>query len=116
VTRGRLRREKKTIAAMLAIYCTDHHGGDPLCPDCGDLLDYALARLDHCRFGEGKPVCAQCTVHCYKPELRERVRTVMRYAGPRMLRRHPVLATAHLVESRRSRAGRADAGEGRILS
>ncbi len=101
MTRGGLRREKKTIAAMVAIYCADHHGGHPLCPDCRELLDYALARLDRCRFGERKPVCAQCTVHCYKPAVRERVRAVMRYAGPRMTLRHPVLAAAHLVESHR---------------
>lgn len=112
MTHGRLRREKKTIAAMVPIYCADHHGGDLLCPECGELLDYALARLDRCRFGEHKPVCAQCTVHCYKPAMRERVRVVMRYAGPRMTLRHPVLAAAHLVESRRGRARRSDAAEG----
>jgi hypothetical protein len=112
VRRGRLRREKKTIAAMVAIYCADHHGGDSLCHECGELLDYALARLDRCRFGGRKPVCAQCTVHCYGLAKRERVRAVMRYAGPRMTVRHPVLATAHLFESRRGRGGRRDVAKG----
>lgn len=110
--RARLRREKKTIAAMIAIYCEDHHGGKPFCDECRELLDYALARLDRCRFGEDKPVCAQCAVHCYKPAMRQRVREVMRYAGPRMTLRHPVLATAHLVTSRKGRARRPDATEG----
>jgi hypothetical protein len=40
--------------------------------------------------------CAKCPVHCYRPELRERIRAVMRYAGPRMLFRHPRLAILHL--------------------
>ena len=110
--RGRLRREKKTIAAMVAIYCEDHHGGAPFCDDCRELLGYALARLDRCRFGDDKPVCAQCTVHCYKPVMRERVREVMRYAGPRMTLRHPVLAAAHLVESRKGRTRGTSPGEG----
>jgi hypothetical protein len=29
------------------------------------------------------------------------MRTVMRYAGPRMLWRHPLLAVAHLIDGRR---------------
>ena len=110
--RAGLRREKKTIAAMVAIYCEDHHGGAPFCDECRELLDYALARLDRCRFGEDKPVCAQCTVHCYKPALRERVREVMRYAGPRMTLRHPVLAATHLAKSRQGRAAGPGSGEG----
>jgi hypothetical protein len=110
MTRGRLRREKKTIAAMVAIYCADHHGGDPLCVECRGLLTYALARLDHCRFGERKPVCTQCTVHCYGPAMRKRVREVMRYAGPRMTLRHPVLAAAHLAQARKGPAPPTAAG------
>jgi len=112
VKRGALRREKKTIAAMVALSCEDHHGGTPYCDDCRGLLDYALARLDGCRFGEAKPVCAQCTVHCYRPAMRERVREVMRYAGPRMTLRHPVLAAAHLARSRRGRAPSGSAAPG----
>jgi hypothetical protein len=111
VKRAALRREKKTIAAMVAIYCADQHGGTPYCDECRELLDYALVRLDRCRFGEDKPVCAQCTVHCYKPAMRERVREVMRYAGPRMTLRHPVLAAAHLAKSRSGRARGPGAGE-----
>ena len=95
----RIRRESKTIEAMIRLYCRDHHGGeDELCPECRQLGDYALIRLDRCPFRESKPTCAKCPVHCYKPDMREKVRAVMRYAGPRMLRRHPVLAVLHLVD------------------
>jgi hypothetical protein len=64
-------------------------------------MDYATRRIDRCIFGEAKPTCARCTVHCYNATMRERVRSVMRYAGPRMLWRHPILAIAHMLDGRR---------------
>lgn len=103
----RLRREKKTVRAMIRIFCRDSHSADdragqPLCPACQELLDYASCRIDRCPFGEQKPTCANCPIHCYKPEMRQRIRDVMRHAGPRMLTRHPVLAIMHLlVDGRR---------------
>ena len=72
-----------------------------LCAECAALMDYATRRLDRCVFGDDKPTCANCKVHCYSKSMRERVREVMRYAGPRMVWRHPVLALAHLRDGRR---------------
>ena len=87
------------MCAMVAIYCRAHHGrASPPCPECAELIDYALARLDRCPLGETKPTCAHCAIHCYKPSMRERVRAVMRYAGPRMIWRHPILALGHLFD------------------
>jgi hypothetical protein len=100
----RLARELKTIRAMTQIYCRGHHGrgaNDDLCVECEALLDYATRRLDRCVFGDDKPTCVNCTVHCYSQSMREDVRAVMRYAGPRMVWRHPVLAIAHLRDGRR---------------
>ena len=98
----RLRREEKTIAAMIRLYCRDHHGSkNELCTECSDLLEYARVRLDKCPYQEGKTTCAKCPIHCYKPAMREQVRTVMRYAGPRMLLRHPILTLYHLIDGRR---------------
>jgi hypothetical protein len=95
----RMTREARTIEAMIGIYCHDHHGtrGLDLCADCAGLLSYAGLRLEKCPFQENKTTCAKCPVHCYKPARREQVRAVMRYAGPRMLFRHPILAFYHLV-------------------
>jgi hypothetical protein len=99
----RLDREQRTIEAMLRIYCPDHHGTTAgLCRECEDLLTYAGKRLRACPFQEAKPACNQCPVHCYAPALRERAREVMRYAGPRMLRRHPWLALMHLFDTLRA--------------
>ena len=97
--RPRMTRERRTVAVMIALYCRDHHRSeDTLCPECSELMGYAHARLDKCPFGEGKTTCARCPVHCYRPAMRERIRTVMRYAGPRMILRHPVLALRHLID------------------
>jgi len=101
---ARIAREKRTIRAMIHIYCRDHHGSSgELCPECADLLDYARGRLDRCPFGAKKPPCADCPVHCYKPAMRDRVRRVMRYAGPRMIFKHPILAVLHMLDGRRQR-------------
>lgn len=103
----RLAREARTIAEMIAMYCRDHHGEeasrdpDGLCLDCAELMLYARLRLEKCRYGADKPTCAACPTHCYKAAMRERVREVMRYSGPRMIKAHPVLAVAHLVDGRR---------------
>jgi hypothetical protein len=98
----RIEREKVTIRKMIGIYCGHHHHMKKnLCPACDELLNYALVRIDKCVFGKNKPVCAECKVHCYKKDMRERVRQVMRYAGPRMIFRHPVLAILHLIDRRK---------------
>ena len=75
--------------------------GAGLCPDCAALLDYSLDRIDACRFGADKPTCARCTVHCFRPAMREQIRAAMRYSGPRMTYRHPYLAVRHLLDRRR---------------
>ena len=104
----RLAREARTIEAMIALYCRDQHGArEGLCDDCRALLDYAQARLARCRYQENKTTCARCPVHCYKPALREQIRVVMRYAGPRMLYHHPMLALRHLFDDRRKKPIRA---------
>lgn len=96
----RIRREARTVAAMVGIYCQGHHdtAGGHLCGECQALLDYALLRLSRCPFQEAKTTCAKCPVHCYAPVRREQIRAVMRYAGPRMLLRHPLLALMHLID------------------
>lgn len=97
----RLRRERLTVRAMVAFYCRHHHGVGGICDACAELLAYSDRRLDLCPYGSDKPTCANCPIHCYRPEPRQRMREVMRFAGPRMLTRHPYLAIRHLVDGRR---------------
>jgi hypothetical protein len=104
--RKRLARERQTVAAMISCYCQGHHHAGPaLCRECWQLLDYAALRLERCRFGVEKPVCAKCPVHCYHPIRREQVKAVMRYAGPRMLWRHPILSLRHWLDGFRQAPG-----------
>lgn len=102
---GRLSREFLTMQRMVEIWCRDKHGGDierhGLCTDCSDFLDYAHRRLEKCPYGEDKPTCAKCPIHCYKRAQRELARDIMRYAGPRMTLRHPWLSLMHLVDKAR---------------
>jgi hypothetical protein len=99
----RIAREKKTIDAMVHIYCKGHHEtkGEKLCPECTEFLAYAFTRLDKCPFQEEKPTCGKCLVHCYQPQMREKVKKIMRYSGPRMLLHSPGLALRHALDGRK---------------
>jgi hypothetical protein len=98
----RILREKRTIEAMIHLYCSDQHGTQgALCEDCDELLKYAWNRLDKCPFKDEKPACNHCRVHCYAPAKRQAVQDMMRYAGPRMLVRHPWLSCWHLIDTLR---------------
>jgi len=98
----RIRRELKTVRAMIEIYCQRHHTArGRLCEDCHALGDYAQQRIERCPFGRGKPTCLNCTVHCFEKQKRDQIRTVMRYAGPRMPLRHPVLTVFHFLDGKR---------------
>jgi hypothetical protein len=94
-------REKATVAAMVRIFCADRHGtAEGLCESCEALLAYSHQRLDRCPYGEEKPACNQCPIHCYQPARRVAMREVMRTAGPKMLVRHPWLAIVHFWKER----------------
>jgi hypothetical protein len=100
---SRIEHEGKTVKTMIAMYCHSNHRSAGLCTECSELEEYATKRLDNCPFRGGKTTCTRCRVHCYKPEMRERIRVVMRYSGPRMIYRHPVLAIFHTIDSRRKK-------------
>ncbi len=93
----RIEEEKAVAGQMIHLYCRKHEGNKTLCPECKELLEYADRRLDHCRYGSGKPTCKKCPIHCYRPEMKERIRIVMRWAGPRMILYHPVAAVKHIL-------------------
>lgn len=106
LTSPRLRREQRTIKAMLDIWCSAHslhvrsRSGE-LCVGCDGLFDYASYRLLKCPYGEEKPTCKKCPIHCYTRDKREQMHEIMRFAGSRMLLRHPVLAIRHLLDEKR---------------
>ena len=94
-----LDKERKTIRTMIRMYCkNNHHPKSEFCEDCSELLEYATTRLKYCQFGDKKPTCARCPIHCYEPEMRDRIRRVMRYSGPRMIYTHPIMGFRHLFK------------------
>ena len=98
--RNRLAEEMNAVEMMIRLYCHRKEGNATLCPSCSELLAYAHKRLEHCRFGSTKHTCRKCPVHCYNPVMRERIRTIMRWSGPRMLLYHPIAAIKHLVREK----------------
>ena len=97
-------REKRVVSEMIALYCHKTHGTKgKICDDCAALNAYAEMRADKCPFMETKTFCSNCKVHCYKADMRERIRQVMRFSGPRMLFHHPVMAIRHVIESKREK-------------
>jgi hypothetical protein len=110
---ARVVRERKTVTAMLRIFCRRHHGGGrDFCEACTELHAYAMCRLDRCPFGTEKPTCAACPIHCYRADRQDEIRKVMRYAGPRMLWHHPVLAIRHMLDGHRTSTARWDKNVG----
>lgn len=103
-----LKNEKTILSLMIGIYCNKHHGVDlrkspRLCDSCEELRQYSIHRLEACPFGEGKPVCSSCRIHCYGKEKREEIRQVMRFSGPRMILTHPILSFLYLARKIRFR-------------
>ena len=119
--------EAEMVSQMIALWCCAHHGGEAspasgtngtddlantvrlghrdisLCPDCAELRAYAIARIKHCPHMDTKTFCSACPTHCYKPEMRERIREVMRWSGPRMLRYRPIPAIKHAIVTLRAK-------------
>ncbi|MCX6153015.1 MAG: nitrous oxide-stimulated promoter family protein [Candidatus Kapabacteria bacterium] len=99
--KSRIGRERKTILKMIDLYCRiNHNTKNNLCKSCSELAEYANNRLEKCPFGQEKPTCINCTVHCYRKSERERIREIMRFSGPRMIKYHPYLALMHIVDNK----------------
>ena len=96
-------QEKETIEYMIRYYCHKKHKEKGLCEECSRLLEYANQRIDKCPFMESKTFCSNCKVHCYNKDMREKIREVMRYAGPRMLLHKPIMALRHVYYERKER-------------
>lgn len=102
-TEKKRKKEQRVVGEMIALYCHKQHGTDKrsgLCAECKELLSYAQTRSEKCPFMEEKTFCSNCRVHCYRADMRERIRAVMRFSGPRMLWYHPILALWHVISAK----------------
>ncbi|MEO3111411.1 nitrous oxide-stimulated promoter family protein, partial [Turicibacter sanguinis] len=52
-------------------------------------------RLSFCKFGDEKTACRKCPIHCYKKDMKMKVKEVMRFSGPRLLIYRPVEFIKH---------------------
>lgn len=101
----KIEREKKVSFLMIDLYCRKKHKTNKgcVCLECSELKEYVSLRLEKCPFKDNKSFCSNCKIHCYKKDMQERIRKVMRFSGPRMILYHPVLAIKHLVESKKEK-------------
>ena len=92
-------KEKATVEKMIHIYCEKKHevSEAKICNACQNLLDYSHQRLSTCQFGENKPTCRKCPIHCYRPTMRDEIRAVMRFSGPRLFFRAPLEWVRHKI-------------------
>jgi hypothetical protein len=101
---GNIDSEKRIVALMIALYCRKKHKRNTLCESCQTLVEFTAERLDKCPFGEVKPACIDCKVHCYRTnlEMRAAIKSVMRFSGPRMLLYHPKDSFYHFLRKKNS--------------
>lgn len=98
------KKEIEIIEDMINLYCKKNHKTKKgLCKECQELKEYAILRINKCPFMENKTFCSNCKVHCYKPDMREKVKKVMRYSGPRIIFKHPIKVIKHLIESKKEK-------------
>ncbi|WP_092110411.1 nitrous oxide-stimulated promoter family protein [Prevotella sp. KH2C16] len=96
----RREEERKTVALMIRLYCKHHLRQKVLSEEYQQLTEYCANRLAHCRWGDEKPTCRDCPVHCYAPAEREKIRTLMRWVGPRMMLYAPLRTIRHIMRGK----------------
>lgn len=94
---SRIDNEKRVVEQMVELYCLHKLHLPAIDDEHKALITYAHKRLDGCKFSEQKPACKRCPIHCYKPDMREKIRAIMRWAGPRMIIYNPIAAIKHLL-------------------
>jgi len=97
----RIEREQRTVTALIRIHCHGrHHAGPELCAGCTDLQRYVAERMARCVLHDAKPTCATCKARCFAPPQQVRFRAILRYAGPQLFWRQPLLALWHHFDTR----------------
>ena len=83
----RIKKDEKILKKFIAVYCRENHlkkgrkeYKDGYCKECYELLEYSLQRLHACPL-DPKPQCKHCKIHCYKPQMRQKIKEVMKFSG-----------------------------------
>ena len=99
--------EKNMLLYMIKLYCRHNHkeyhknynktfGSKNICKECEEVYNYACERTSKCRFISTKTFCSACSSHCYKKEMREKIKNIMIFSGKRMIFYRPVIALKHV--------------------
>lgn len=102
------RRDQKhqIVSDMVMIYCDGHHKHTlSPCPKCQEVLDYSKFRTSKCPYIKKTLFCSNCPTPCYKPDMKEEMRVIMKYSGPRYFFKHPILVLKHGYTDIKSRKG-----------
>lgn len=111
-----LRRDLKTLALFIRIYCDDLHADRErervvmrthdvaalagreviLCAECRKLLMHAFVKRSSCPL-DPKPMCKHCPQHCYVPAYRQQIQQVMKYSGRKLVMHGRVDYLLHLL-------------------
>jgi hypothetical protein len=100
INSSKIENEKSAVEQMIKLYCRKHHAGDTIsfpCDECSTMIDYAFLKLDKCIYGDKKPSCKNCSSHCYNQKMRDKIKAVMRYSGPRLIYYYPILSIKYLI-------------------
>lgn len=96
---SRIKKEKGIVELMINLYCEKKHNCRGVsCSECNELLEYAHRRLSLCKFGDDKSSCIKCPIHCYKKDMKVKIKEVMRFSGPRLLIYRPFEYVRHIFK------------------
>lgn len=106
--------EQRVVGEMIFLYCKKKHKSKELCEECKQVLAYCERKTRNCPFMEEKTFCSNCKEHCYSPKMREKIREVMRFSGPRMILHRPLLVIKHMYYGIKERKKRKNNGKKKI--
>jgi len=87
----RIKKDSKILRKFVYVYCKNNHldrakNSDGYCDECYEVLNYALKRDEKCPL-DPKPKCKDCKIHCYKPEMRQKIKEIMKFSGIYFIKR-----------------------------
>lgn len=87
----RIEKDAKILKKFIKVYCHNIHSEymkneNGYCKECFELLNFALLRNVKCQL-DPKPKCKDCKIHCYKPEMRKKIKEVMKFSGIYFIKR-----------------------------
>lgn len=99
--------EKSMLLYMIKLYCKYNHkeyhknynktfGSKNICKECEEVYNYACERTSKCRFISTKTFCSACSSHCYKKDMREKIKKIMIFSGQRMIIFSPIVTLKHV--------------------